>query len=71
MVDTVARSEFDLAAHFGVAGSATDLTPQTIERWRASDPDWKGKHWAYTEPDNCDARRLRPINLAIRAKTHE
>ncbi|MGW6730666.1 hypothetical protein ACWF9G_32605 [Nocardia sp. NPDC055029] len=70
MADTLSRSEFDLAAHFGVAGPATDLAPATIKRWRAGDPDWKGKHWAYTEPDDFEARRLRPINLATRTKTH-
>ncbi|MEV6059885.1 hypothetical protein AB0L62_07755 [Nocardia asteroides] len=69
MADTVSRSEFDLAAHFGVAGPATDLTPATIQRWRERDPDWKAKHWAYTEPDQHRARHLRPINLTTRTKT--
>lgn len=71
MVDTTTRPEFDLAAYFGLAGQAADLTPATVERWRTADPVWKGKHWVYSDPDEYAARRLRPINVAPRAKTQD
>ncbi|WP_181699025.1 hypothetical protein [Nocardia sp. GTS18] len=66
MADTMTRPEFELAAHLGVAGVATALAPATVERWREADPGWKGKHWAYTEPDDLGARRLHPVNLTNR-----
>lgn len=69
MSTTLTRAELDLATHLGVAGPASELQPTTIQRWQASDPEWKGKHWAYTEPDDFGARHLHPINLTTRTKT--
>ncbi|MEV0768624.1 hypothetical protein [Nocardia salmonicida] len=71
MTDSMTRAELDLATHLGVAGPATDLQPTTIQRWREADPGWKGKHWAYTEPDDLGARHLRPVNLTTRTKTED
>ncbi|MFD3707437.1 hypothetical protein ACFWUP_30245 [Nocardia sp. NPDC058658] len=68
MTDTMTRPEFDLAVHHGTAGPVTDLAADTVARWRESDPSWKAKHWAYTDPDEHRARRLRPINLSTRTK---
>ncbi|MFE1595454.1 hypothetical protein [Nocardia sp. NPDC058705] len=67
MTDSVTRLEFDLAVHYGIAGPSADLTATTIAQWRERDPGWKAKHWAYTDPDNYGARRLRPINVTTRA----
>lgn len=69
MTDTLTRPEFDLATHLGEAGAAAALQPATVQRWRESNPDWKGKHWAYTAPDDLGARHLRPINLGNRTQT--
>ncbi|MEV0688392.1 hypothetical protein AB0I35_31490 [Nocardia sp. NPDC050378] len=69
MADSLTRSEFDLAVHLGTAGSVGALKSSTIEAWRANDPSWKGKHWAYTEPDDRGAHRLHPINISPRTKS--
>ncbi|MBF6100466.1 hypothetical protein IU510_20620 [Nocardia cyriacigeorgica] len=69
MTHTRSRSEFDLAVHLGVAGPATALAGATVDRWRELDPEWKGKHWAYSDPDGHNARYLRPTNLAARTTT--
>jgi hypothetical protein len=41
----------------------------TVTRWREQHPDWQGKHWSYTDPDDDGARRLHPINVGPRTKT--
>ncbi|MGW4366996.1 hypothetical protein ACWEKT_15245 [Nocardia takedensis] len=66
---TLTREEFVTAEHFGAAGPATALAEQTVTRWREQHPDWKAKHWGYTDPEGPHgARRLRPINVATRTK---
>ncbi|WP_280206547.1 hypothetical protein [Nocardia cyriacigeorgica] len=69
MTHTVSRSEFDLDVHLVDAGPARALADATVDRWRELDPEWKGKHWAYSDPDGHHARYLRPINLAPRTTT--
>ena len=65
---TLTRGEFDTAVHFGAAGTANALGEATIERWRSEQPQWKGKHWGYTDASEHPhgARFLRPINVAPR-----
>ncbi|MGY1947631.1 hypothetical protein [Nocardia asiatica] len=66
---TLTRTEFDTAEHFGAAGAVTALGPDTVDRWREQYPDWKAKHWGYTDPESPHgARYLRPINVAPRPK---
>ncbi|MBF6215925.1 hypothetical protein IU469_31905 [Nocardia puris] len=66
---TLTRDEFDTAEHFGAAGAATALEPDTIARWREQFPDWKAKHWHYTDPaDPHGAQHLRPVNVVPRPK---
>ncbi|WP_063047849.1 hypothetical protein [Nocardia pseudovaccinii] len=63
------RAEFDTAEHFGTAGAVTALAAETVARWREQFPDWKAKHWGYTDPEAPHgARHLRPINVAPRTK---
>ncbi|MGY2087850.1 MULTISPECIES: hypothetical protein [Nocardia] len=63
------RAEFDTAEHFGAAGAVTALADETVARWREQFPDWKAKHWGYTDPEAPHgARHLRPINVAPRTK---
>ncbi|MEV4241354.1 hypothetical protein AB0J47_40045 [Nocardia sp. NPDC049737] len=66
---TLTRAEFDSAEHFGAAGVVTALGEDTVTRWREQHPDWKAKHWGYSDPDEHGARFLRPINLAPRTKS--
>jgi hypothetical protein len=67
---TLTRAEFDAAEHLGAAGAATALGENTVTGWREQFPDWKAKHWGYTDPEAPHgARRLRPINVAPRTKT--
>ncbi|MGW5441568.1 hypothetical protein [Nocardia asteroides] len=64
---TLTRAEYDTAEHFGAAGVATVLGPDTLARWSAEFPDWKAKHWGYCDPESPHgARHLRPINVAGR-----
>ncbi|WP_109529376.1 MULTISPECIES: hypothetical protein [Nocardia] len=66
---TLTRAEFDTAEHFGAAGAATALGAETVARWREEFPDWKTKHWAYSDPESPHgARYLCPINVATRTK---
>ncbi|WP_433204717.1 hypothetical protein ACQP1G_16510 [Nocardia sp. CA-107356] len=65
---TLTRAEFDSAEHFGAAGTVTALGENTVTRWREQHPDWKAKHWGYSDPDQHGARFLRPINVTARTK---
>ncbi|MBB5916774.1 hypothetical protein BJY24_005686 [Nocardia transvalensis] len=71
MADTISRDDYVLGEHLGSAGPATALGEATIERWRAEHPDWQGKHWTYTDPDNLGARFLTPINITPRPKNKD
>ncbi|WP_327116643.1 hypothetical protein OHB12_05175 [Nocardia sp. NBC_01730] len=68
MAETLTRAEFALAEHLGGAGTVAALGQATVDGWRELHPDWQGKHWSYTEPDERGARYLRPINIAPRTK---
>lgn len=63
MLHTLTRDEFSLAEHFGAAGPVTDLGADTVTRFRDHAPDWAGKHWVYSEPDDRGARYLHPANI--------
>ncbi|MFI2478774.1 hypothetical protein [Nocardia xishanensis] len=65
---TLTRTEFATAEHFGAAGTVTALGEDTITRWRGEHPQWKAKHWSYSDPDRLGARFLRPINVEPRTK---
>ncbi|WP_157187582.1 hypothetical protein [Nocardia vinacea] len=65
---TLTRTDFDSAEHFGTAGTITALSEPTVTRWREQHPDWKAKHWRYSDPDQHGARFLHPINVAARTK---
>ncbi|WP_028478885.1 hypothetical protein [Nocardia sp. CNY236] len=65
---TIDRDQLKCAEHFGTAGPVTALTENTIARWRKQHPDWKAKHWGYSEPDHQGARMLQPINVVSRTK---
>ncbi|WP_280335048.1 hypothetical protein [Nocardia wallacei] len=61
---TVSRSEYEQLTHLGRAGDAPALESSPVtEQWRAEHPDWRGRHWAYTEEDH-GVLRLRPLNVA-------
>ncbi|WP_433755787.1 hypothetical protein [Nocardia sp. CA-135398] len=66
---TLTRAEFDSAEHFGTAGTVTALGENTVTRWREQHPDWKAKHWCYSDPGHYGARFLHPINVTPRTNT--
>jgi len=62
-VSTVSRSEFEQLAHRGLGGD--DPLPQSspaTEQWHTEHPDWRGRHWIYTE-DEPGVLRLTPLNV--------
>ncbi|MGV9678826.1 hypothetical protein ACWDSJ_26380 [Nocardia sp. NPDC003482] len=68
LVASVSRSEFEQLAHRGRAGDATDLeSSPALDDWRAEQPDWRGRHWTYTE-DESGVLRLAPLNLTRTAR---
>ncbi|MBF6173598.1 hypothetical protein [Nocardia blacklockiae] len=68
MTDTITRDEYTFAEHLGAAGAIAALGEATVESWRGLHPDWQGKYWSYTNPDEHGARYLAPINVAARPK---
>ncbi|WP_019925505.1 hypothetical protein [Nocardia sp. BMG111209] len=45
VADVLTRSEYNRKKKFRQAGTAAELNPETVDRFKLSYPDWKGKHW--------------------------
>ncbi|MBY8864041.1 hypothetical protein K7711_46795 [Nocardia sp. CA2R105] len=64
IVSAISRAQFEQLAHRGLAGEVPELkTSVASEQWQSEHPDWRGRHWAYTE-DEAGVLRLHPLNIA-------
>ncbi|MGW4368042.1 hypothetical protein ACWEKT_20605 [Nocardia takedensis] len=63
-VANLSTDEYRRALELGRAGKITDLDQDRVSAaWRERFPDWRARHWTYTDPAGDGVLRLVPVNV--------